>query len=90
MPVGPDPVPGPHDQRQTAHEERKVYAMIARIYEITVYTGSEDDGTLAAVHSEHIALRDPDHLKKIATDIMSKYDGDEVTCTRLMACRVID
>lgn len=60
------------------------------IYEITVYAGSEDEGTLKAVHVEHIALKNEDHLEKVALSILSKYEGDEVTCNSMISCHIMD
>lgn len=60
------------------------------IYRITVYTGSETEGTLHVIHKKCIALRDTKNLEAVARSIMTTHSGDEVTCYEIATAQVMD
>lgn len=64
--------------------------MKIHVYHITIFIGSEAAGTLLEVYSCNIALRDPTNLERVAKDILEEKQGDEVTCSRVTTCTIMD
>ena len=60
------------------------------IYCITVFTSSEEDGTLKQIFSCNIALHDPASLERISRGIMVTQEGDEVSCARIADAILFD